>query len=102
MSLSYMHFLVLGGMIFVIAMLGLFLRRKNLMVILMCVELMLLAVVINFLTFSVMLNDISGQAYSLFLLTIAGAESAIGLAVIMVYFRKKGSIATDDIRELKG
>lgn len=95
------HYLGLSAILFIIASIGLFINRRNLMIVLMCVELILLAIVINFVTFSTALDDLSGQIYTLFLLTIAGAESAIGLAIILVYFRRRGSIAIQDINELK-
>lgn len=96
------HYLILAGMIFTVGVFGIFLNRKNVIVILMCIELMLLAVNINFVAFSTYLNDLSGQVFSLFILTVAAAEAAIGLAILVVFFRTKGSIAVEDISSMKG
>jgi len=96
------HYLTLAGMIFTIGVFGIFLNRKNVIVILMCIELMLLAVNINFVAFSTYLNDLTGQVFSLFILTVAAAEAAIGLAILVVFFRTKGSIAVEDISSMKG
>ena len=96
------HYLVLAGLLFTIGVFGIFLNRKNVIIILMSIELMLLAVNINFVAFSTYLNDIAGQAFSLFILTVAAAEAAIGLAILVVFFRARGSIAVEDISELKG
>ena len=96
------HYLILGATIFTIGIIGIFLNRKNLIVILMCIELLLLAVNINFVSFSIFLNDLNGQIFTLFILTVAAAEAAIGLAIIVVYYRNTGSIRVEDINTLKG
>ena len=96
------HYLILGAIIFTIGIIGIFLNRKNLIVILMCIELLLLAVNINLVSFSIFLNDLNGQIFTLFILTVAAAEAAIGLAIIVVYYRNAGSIRVEDINSLKG
>ena len=96
------NYLLLGAIIFTIGIVGIFLNRKNLIVILMSIELLLLAVNINLVSFSVFLNDINGQIFTLFILTVAAAEAAIGLAIIVVYYRNSGSIRVEDINTLKG
>lgn len=96
------HYLTLAGLLFTIGVFGMFLNRKNVIVILMSVELMLLAVNINFVAFSAYLNDLTGQVFTMFILTVAAAEAAIGLAILVVFFRNKGSIAVEDISEMKG
>ena len=96
------HYLILAAIIFTIGIAGIFLNRKNLIVILMCIELLLLAVNINLVSFSIFLNDLSGQIFTLFILTVAAAEAAIGLAIIVVYYRNVGSIHVEDINTLKG
>ena len=96
------HYLILGATIFTIGIVGIFLNRKNLIVILMCIELLLLAVNINLVSFSIFLNDLNGQIFTLFILTVAAAEAAIGLAIIVVYYRNSGSIRVEDINTLKG
>ena len=96
------HYLVLAAILFVIGIFGVFLNKKNIIIILMSIELMLLAVNINFVAFSSYLNDIMGQIFSLLILTVAAAEAAIGLAILVIYFRNKGSISVDDINEMKG
>lgn len=96
------HYLSLAAMLFTLGIFGIFINRKNVIVILMCVELMLLAVNINFVAFSAHLNDLTGQVFTIFILTIAAAEAAIGLAIIVTFFRAKGSIAVEDISTLKG
>ena len=95
------HYLILGATIFTIGIIGIFLNRKNLIVILMCIELLLLAVNINFVSFSIFLNDLNGQIFTLFILTVAAAEAAIGLAIIVLYYRNSGSIRVEDINTLK-
>ncbi|MBI1327787.1 MAG: NADH-quinone oxidoreductase subunit NuoK [Alphaproteobacteria bacterium] len=102
MEIALSHYLILAGILFTMGVFGIFLNRKNVIVILMSVELMLLAVNINFVAFSTWLNDINGQVFTLFILTVAAAEAAIGLAILVVFFRNKGSIAVEDISELKG
>ncbi|MEZ5813594.1 MAG: NADH-quinone oxidoreductase subunit NuoK [Alphaproteobacteria bacterium] len=96
------HYLTLAAVLFTIGVFGMFLNRKNVIVILMSVELMLLAVNINFVAFSAYLNDLAGQVFTMFILTVAAAEAAIGLAILVVFFRNKGSIAVEDISEMKG
>lgn len=96
------HFLALAGIVFTIGVFGIFLNRRNVIVILMSIELMLLAVNINFVAFSAYLNDMTGQVFTMFILTVAAAEAAIGLAILVVFFRNKGSIEVDDISSLKG
>ena len=96
------HYLVLASILFVIGIFGVFLNKKNIIIILMSIELMLLSVNINFVAFSSYLNDIMGQIFSLLILTVAAAEAAIGLSILVIYFRKKGSISVDDINEMKG
>ena len=96
------HYLILAAIIFTIGIVGIFLNRKNLIVILMCIELLLLAVNINLVSFSIFLNDLNGQIFTLFILTVAAAEAAIGLAIIVVYYRNVGSIRVEDINILKG
>ena len=101
-EISLEHYLILGAIIFTIGIIGIFLNRKNLIVILMCIELLLLAVNINLVSFSIFLNDLNGQIFTLFILTVAAAEAAIGLAIIVVYYRNSGSIRVEDINTLKG
>ena len=96
------HYLTLGAVIFSIGIIGIFLNRKNVIVILMSIELILLAVNINLVSFSIFLNDLTGQIFALFILTVAAAEAAIGLAIIVVYYRNKGSIRVEEINTLKG
>ena len=96
------HYLTLGAIIFTIGIVGIFLNRKNIIVILMCIELILLAVNVNLVSFSIFINDLTGQIFAMFILTVAAAEAAIGLAIIVVYYRNKGSIRVEDISSLKG
>ena len=96
------HYLTLSAIIFSIGVIGIFLNRKNIIVILMSIELILLAVNINFVAFSIFLNDLSGQIFTLFILTVAAAEAAIGLAIIVVYYRNTSTIRVEDIDSLKG
>ena len=96
------NYLIVGALIFVIGVMGIFLNRKNVIIILMSIELILLSVSINFVTFSAFLGDLFGQVFVMFVLTVAAAESAIGLAILMVYFRNRGSIAVEDINTMKG
>jgi NADH-quinone oxidoreductase subunit K len=96
------HFLSVAAILFTLGTLGIFLNRKNVIIILMSIELMLLAVNINLVAFSIYLNDIVGQVFALLVLTVAAAEAAIGLAVLVVYFRNRGSIAVEDINLMKG
>lgn len=96
------HYLTLAAMLFTLGVFGIFLNRKNVIIILMCIELMLLAVNINFVAFSAHLGDLTGQIFTLFILTVAAAEAAIGLAILVVFFRNKGSIAVEDISSMRG
>ena len=96
------HYLSLGAIIFFLGVIGIFLNRKNVITILMSIELILLGVNINFVAFSYYSNDITGQIFTFFILTVAAAEAAIGLAILVVYYRNKGSIAVKDINLLKG
>ena len=100
--LSLAHFLVLGAILFAISIVGIFLNRKNVIVLLMALELMLLAVNINFVAFSHYLGDLAGQVFVFFILTVAAAESAIGLAILVVLFRNLDTINVDDMDTLKG
>lgn len=100
--LSLSHYLILGAILFAISVVGIFLNRKNLIVLLMAIELMLLAVNINFVAFSHYLGDLSGQIFVFFILTVAAAESAIGLAILVVLFRNLRTIHVDDLGSLKG
>ena len=99
---SLSHYLVLGAILFAISIVGIFLNRKNVIILLMAIELMLLAVNTNFIAFSHYLQDISGQVFVFFILTVAAAESAIGLAILVVLFRNLRTINVDDIDHLKG
>jgi NADH-quinone oxidoreductase subunit K len=96
------HYLTVAAALFVIGIFGIFLNRKNVIIILMSVELMLLAVNINLVAFSTHLQDLVGQVFALFVLTVAAAEAAIGLAILVVYFRNRGSIEVEDINMMKG
>ena len=100
--ISLSHYLVLGAILFSISVIGIFLNRKNLIVILIAIELMLLAVNMNFVAFSHFLGDLSGQLFVFFILTVAAAESAIGLAILVVLFRNMNSINVEDLDQLKG
>jgi NADH-quinone oxidoreductase subunit K len=102
MPVTLNHFLTVAAIVFVIGVFGIFLNRKNIIVILMSVELLLLAVNINFIAFAARLGDLTGQIFTLFVLTVAAAEAAIGLAILVVYFRNRGTIAVDDINQMKG
>lgn len=96
------HYLAVGAILFTLGVLGIFINRKNVIVILMSVELILLSVNLNFVAFSAFLNDIVGQVFALLVLTVAAAEAAIGLAILVVYFRNRGTIAVEDINMMKG
>ncbi len=102
LSLSLSHYLILGAILFAISIIGIFLNRKNVIVLLMAIELMLLALNTNFIAFSHYLNDIAGQIFVFFILTVAAAESAIGLAILVVLFRNLRTIHVDDLGSLKG
>lgn len=96
------HYLGVAAILFTMGVFGIFLNRKNVIVILMSLELMLLAVNINFVTFSSFLHDLTGQVFTMFILTVAAAEAAIGLAILVIFFRNRGSIAIQDISEMRG
>ena len=96
------HYIVVSSILFVLGVLGIFLTRKNVIVILMSIELILLAVNINFVAFSAFLNDLVGQVFAMFVLTVAAAEAAIGLAILVTFFRDRGSIAVDDVNRMRG
>ena len=100
--ISLSHYLILGGILFAISVLGIFLNRKNVIILLMAIELMLLAVNMNFVAFAHYLNDLAGQVFVFFILTVAAAEAAIGLAILVVLFRNLKTINVDDIGTLKG
>jgi NADH-quinone oxidoreductase subunit K len=101
-TIGLTHYLVVAAILFTIGVLGIFVNRKNVIVILMSIELILLAVNINLVSFSVFLHDVVGQIYALFVLTVAAAEAAIGLAIVVVYFRNRGSIEVEDVNLMKG
>jgi len=101
-EVSLGHYLTLGAIIFTIGVIGIFLNRKNVIVILMSIELILLAVNINLVSFFFFFQDLSGQIFTLFILTVAAAEAAIGLAIIVVYYRNAGTIRVEEIENLKG
>ena len=96
------HYLIVGAVLFVTGIFGIFVNRKNVIVILMSIELMLLAVNINFVAFSSYLGDLGGQIFTMFVLTVAAAEAAIGLAILVSFFRNKGSIDVEDVNVMKG
>ena len=100
--ISLSHYLVLGGLLFALSVMGIFLNRKNIIILLMAIELMLLAVNMNFVAFSHYLGDPAGQVFVFFILTVAAAESAIGLAILVVLFRNMHTINVDDLDQLKG
>jgi NADH-quinone oxidoreductase subunit K len=102
MTVGLEHYLVVAAILFTLGVFGIFLNRKNVIVILMSVELILLAVNINLVAFSTHLGDLTGQVFALFVLTVAAAEAAIGLAILVVYFRNRGTIAVTDINRMKG
>jgi len=102
MDIGLAHYLTVAAILFTLGILGIFLNRKNVIIILMSVELMLLAVNINLVAFSVELGDLIGQIFAMLVLTVAAAEAAIGLAILVVYFRNRGSIAVEDINMMKG
>jgi NADH-quinone oxidoreductase subunit K len=102
MAIALGHYLAVAAILFGLGIFGIFLNRKNVIIILMSVELMLLAVNINLVAFSAYLNDLVGQVFAMFVLTVAAAEAAIGLAILVVYFRGRGTIAVEDINHMKG
>ena len=102
MEIGLGHYLTVAAMLFTIGVFGIFMNRKNVIVILMSIELILLAVNINFVAYSAFLHDLVGQVMAMFVLTVAAAEAAIGLAILVVYFRNRGSIAVEDVNVMKG
>lgn len=102
MNVGLEQYLILAGILFTLGVFGIFLNRKNVIVILMSIELMLLAVNINFVAFSSFLGDLTGQVFAMFILTVAAAEAAIGLAILVAFFRNAGTIAVEDISDMKG
>ncbi|MBI4031429.1 MAG: NADH-quinone oxidoreductase subunit NuoK [Proteobacteria bacterium] len=102
MTIGLTHYLAVAAILFTLGVFGIFLNRKNVIVILMSIELMLLAVNINFVAFSSFMHDLAGQVFSMFILTVAAAEAAIGLAILVVFFRNRGTIAVEDISTMKG
>ena len=102
MTIGLSHYLAVAAVLFTIGIVGIFLNRKNIIIILMSVELILLSVNLNFVAFSAYLGDLVGQVFALFVLTVAAAEAAIGLAILVVYFRNRGSIAVEDVNLMKG
>jgi len=102
MEIGLAHYLTVAAILFTLGVFGIFINRKNVIVILMSIELILLAVNINLVAFSAFLNDLVGQVFTLFVLTVAAAEAAIGLAIVVVYYRNRGTIAVDEINVLKG
>jgi NADH-quinone oxidoreductase subunit K len=102
MAIGLAHYLTVGAIMFTLGVFGIFLNRKNVIIILMSIELMLLAVNINFVAFSHFLNDLVGQIFAMFVLTVAAAEAAIGLAIVVVFFRNRGSIEVQDANKMKG
>jgi len=101
-TIGLAHYLTVAAILFTIGVFGIFLNRKNVIIILMSIELMLLAVNLNFVAFSAFLGDLVGQVFALFVLTVAAGEAAIGLAILVTYFRNRGSIAVEDIHLMKG
>jgi NADH-quinone oxidoreductase subunit K len=102
MEIGIQHYLAVSAIIFTIGIFGIFVNRKNVVIVLMSVELILLSVNINFVAFSAHLNDLTGQVFALFILTVAAAEAAVGLAILVVYFRNRGDISVDHINMMKG
>lgn len=102
MAIGLSHYLTVAAILFTIGVLGIFINRKNVIVVLMAIELMLLAVNINLVAFSAYLGDLTGQIFTLLVLTVAAGEAAIGLAIVLVYYRNRGSIAVEDINVMKG
>jgi len=101
-TIGLVHYLVVAAILFTMGVLGIFLNRKNLIVILMAIELIVLAVNLNLVAFSAALQDLVGQVFAMFVLTVAAGESAIGLAILVIYFRGRGTIAVDDVNRMKG
>ncbi len=100
--ISLVHYLAVGAILFVIGVLGIFLNRRNVILMLMAIELILLSANINFVAFSAYLGDLTGQVMAMFVLTVAAAEAAIGLAIVVIFFRRRGSIAVDDVARMHG
>ena len=102
MDIGLSHYLTVAALLFTLGIFGIFMNRKNVIIIMMSIELMLLAVNINLVAFSAFLGDLVGQIFTIFILTVAAAEAAIGLAILVIYFRNRGSIAVEDINVMKG
>ncbi|MGC2854030.1 NADH-quinone oxidoreductase subunit NuoK [Novispirillum sp. DQ9] len=102
LEIGLAHYLTVAAILFTLGVVGIFLNRKNVIIILMSIELMLLAVNVNMVAFSSFLNDLVGQVFTMFILTVAAAEAAIALAILVVFFRNRGSIAVEDINQMKG
>ena len=102
MEIGLYHYLTVAAILFTLGIFGIFVNRKNVIIILMSIELMLLAINLNLVAFSAYLGDLAGQVFAMFVLTVAAAEAAIGLAILVVYFRNRGSIAVDDINLMRG
>lgn len=102
LDIGLSHYLIVGAILFATGIFGIFLNRKNVIVILMSIELMLLAVNVNLVAFSAALGDLAGQVFAMLILTVAAAEAAIGLAILVVFFRNRGSIAVEDVNMMKG
>ncbi|UJW87619.1 NADH-quinone oxidoreductase subunit NuoK [Devosia sp. SL43] len=102
MGIGLGHYLTVAAILFTLGVFGIFINRKNVIVILMSVELILLAVNLNFVAFSAQLNDLQGQVFALLILTVAAAEAAIGLAILVIFYRNRGSIAVEDVNMMKG
>jgi len=102
MAVGLAHYLTVGAILFTLGVLGIFLNRKNVIVILMSVELILLSVTLNLVAFSSVLGDLTGQVFAMLILTVAAAEAAIGLAIVVIYFRNRGTIEVEDVSTLKG
>ena len=100
--IGLVHYLVVAAILFTMGVLGIFLNRKNVIVILMAIELILLAVNLNFVAFSAYLHDLVGQVFAMFVLTVAAGETAIGLAILVIYFRSRGTISVDELNRMKG
>ena len=102
MEIGLSHYLTVAAILFTLGTLGIFLNRKNVIVILMAIELILLAVNLNLVAFSAFLHDLTGQIFAMFVLTVAAGEAAVGLAILVIYFRRRGTIAVDDVNRMKG
>ena len=102
MTIGLGHYLTVAAVLFTLGVFGIFINRKNVIVILMAIELILLAVNLNLVAFSAFLGDLTGQIFAMFVLTVAAGEAAIGLAILVIYFRGRGTIAVDDVNQMKG